>query len=127
MTIAEVSKKYDITPDTLRYYERIGLLTNVPRNQNGIRNYDDNSCRRIEFVKCMRNAGVEIEILIEYMNLFDEGKNTVIARRNLLEEQREKLLEKQKNINDTIDRLNYKIKLYDEIVSGKRKDFTEEV
>lgn len=75
----------------------------------------------------MRNAGVEIEILIEYMNLFDEGKNTVIARRNLLEEQREKLLEKQRNINDTIDRLNYKIKLYDEIVSGKRKDFTEEV
>ena len=127
MTIAEVSKKYDITPDTLRYYERIGLLTNIPRNQNGIRNYDDNSCRRIEFVKFMRNAGVEIEILIEYMNLFDEGKNTVIARRNLLEEQREKLLEKQKNINDTIDRLNYKIKLYDEIVSGKRKDFTEEV
>lgn len=127
MTIAEVSKKYDITPDTLRYYERIGLLTNIPRNQNGIRNYDDNSCKRIEFVKCMRNAGVEIEILIEYMNLFDEGKNTVIARRNLLEEQREKLLEKQRNINDTIDRLNYKIKLYDEIVSGKKKDFTEEV
>lgn len=127
MTIAEVSKKYDITPDTLRYYERIGLLTNITRNQNGIRNYDDNSCKRIEFVKCMRNAGVEIEILIEYMNLFDEGKNTVIARRNLLEEQREKLLEKQRNINDTIDRLNYKIKLYDEIVSGKRKDFTEEV
>lgn len=126
MTIAEVSKKYDITPDTLRYYERIGLLTNIPRNQNGIRNYDDNSCRRIEFVKCMRNAGVEIEILIEYMNLFDKGKNTVEARRSLLEEQREKLLEKQKNINDTIDRLNYKIKLYDEIVSGKRKDFTEE-
>ena len=59
--------------------------------------------------------------------MFDEGKNTVIARRNLLEEQREKLLEKQRNINDTIDRLNYKIKLYDEIVSGKRKDFTEEV
>ena len=127
MTIAEVSKKYDITPDTLRYYERIGLLTNITRNQNGIRNYDDNSCKRIEFVKCMRNAGVEIEILIEYMNLFDEGKNTVIDRRNLLEEQREKLLEKQRNINDTIDRLNYKIKLYDEIVSGKRKDFTEEV
>ena len=127
MTIKEVSEKYDISEDTLRYYERIGLLTNITRNQNGIRNYDDNSCKRIEFVKCMRNAGVEIEILIEYMNLFDEGKNTVIARRNLLEEQREKLLEKQRNINDTIDRLNYKIKLYDEIVSGKRKDFTEEV
>ncbi len=125
MTIAEVSKKYDITTDTLRYYERIGLLSNIPRNSNGIRNYDEASCRRIEFVKCMRNAGVEIEILIEYMALFEQGKNTVEARKKLLEEQREKLLEKQKNISETIDRLNYKIELYDEIVAGKRKDFTE--
>lgn len=125
MTIAEVSKKYDITTDTLRFYERIGLLSNIPRNSNGIRNYDEASCRRIEFVKCMRNAGVEIEILIEYMALFEQGKNTVEARKKLLEEQREKLLEKQKNISETIDRLNYKIELYDEIVAGKRKDFTE--
>lgn len=125
MTIAEVSKKYDITTDTLRYYERIGLLSNIPRNSNGIRNYDEASCRRIEFVKCMRNAGVEIEILIEYMALFEQGKNKVEARKKLLEEQREKLLEKQKNISETIDRLNYKIELYDEIVAGKRKDFTE--
>ena len=125
MTIAEVSKKYDITTDTLRYYERIGLLSNIPRNSNGIRNYDEASCRRIEFVKCMRNAGVEIEILIEYMALFEQGENTVEARKKLLEEQREKLLEKQKNISETIDRLNYKIELYDEIVAGKRKDFTE--
>lgn len=127
MTIAEVSKKYDLTPDTLRYYERISLLAHVPRNKNGIRNYDELSCKRIEFIKCMRNAGVEIEILIEYMNLFEQGKNTVKARKYLLEEQRKKLLEKQKNINETLDKLNYKIKLYNEIVSGKRKDFTEEI
>lgn len=125
MTIAEVGKKYQLTPDTLRYYEKIGLLQNVPRNANGIRNYDDKTCRRIEFIKCMRNAGVEIEILIEYMTLFEKGKTTVKARKQLLEEQRKKLLEKQKNINETIDRLNYKIKMYDEIVAGKRKDFTE--
>lgn len=126
MTIAEVSKEYDLTPDTLRYYERIGLICNVPRNKSGIRNYDEKSCKRIEFIKCMRNAGVEIEILIEYMNLLEEGSTTAMARKNLLEEQREKLLEKQKNINATIDRLNYKIEIYNDIVSGKRKDFTEE-
>lgn len=126
MTIAEVSKKYGLTPDTLRYYERINLISDVPRNQNGIRNYDEKTCRRIEFIKCMRNAGVEIEILIEYMTLFERGKSTVEARKNLLEEQRLKLLEKQKNINETLARLNYKIDLYDEIISGKRKDFTEE-
>lgn len=125
MTIAEVGKKYNLTPDTLRYYERIGLLSNVPRNENGIRNYDDKACKRIEFVKCMRDAGVEIEILLEYMKLFEEGKKTVFARKNLLKEQKEKLLVKQKNINETIDKLNYKLKLYDEIIEEKRKDFTE--
>lgn len=126
MTIAEVSKMYDLTPDTLRYYERIGLISDVPRNENGIRNYDEKTCKRIEFIKCMRNAGVEIEILIEYMTLLEKGKNTAEARKKLLEEQRLKLLEKQRNINETLDRLNYKINLYDEIISGKRKDFTEE-
>ena len=125
MTIAEVSKKYDLTPDTLRYYERIGLLARVPRNPNGIRNYDETSCKRIEFIKCMRSAGVEIEILIEYMNLFEQGKSTVEARKRLLEEQRDKLVEKQKNINETLKRLDHKISLYDDIASGKRKDFTE--
>ncbi len=127
MTIAEVSKKYDLTTDTLRYYEKIGLLNDVPRTESGIRNYDENSCRRIEFIKCMRGAGVEIEVLIEYMSLFEKGKSTVKARKKLLEEQREKLLEKQKNINETVDRLNYKILLYEEIEAGKRKDFTEEL
>lgn len=127
MTIAEVGKKYNLTPDTLRYYERIGLLTKVPRNSNGIRNYDETSCKRIEFIKCMREAGVEIEILIEYMNLFEKGKSTVEARKKLLEEQREKLLERQKKIAETLKKLDYKIELYTEIEEGKRKDFTEEV
>lgn len=125
MTIAEVGKKYNLTPDTLRYYERIGLISNVPRQKNGIRNYDDKTCRRIEFIKCMRDAGVEIEILIEYISLFEKGKSTVKAKQQLLEEQKEKLLNKQKNINETIKKLNYKLQLYDEIIDGKRKDFTE--
>lgn len=127
MTIAEVSKKFDITSDTLRYYERIGLIPTIPRKVNGIRDYDEESCKWIEFIKCMRNAGMEIEILLEYVDLFKKGKSTVEARKELLEEQRRKLIEKQKNINATIERLNYKLELYDEIISGKRKDFTETI
>lgn len=126
MTISEISKKYDLTPDTLRYYEKIGLLTKIPRNKNGIRNYDEQSCKRIEFIKCMRSAGVEIEVLIQYVKLLEEGKDTVNERKALLERQREKLLKKQKDIHDTIERLNYKIHVYEDISSGKRKDFTEE-
>lgn len=127
MTIAEVSKKYDLTADTIRYYERIGLIPTIPRTKNGIRDFDEESCSWIEFIKCMRNAGMEIEILLEYVNLFKQGKITVKARKRLLEEQREKLIEKQNNINATIERLDYKLALYDEIILGKRKDFTETI
>lgn len=126
MKVSEVSKKYNITIDTLRYYEKIGLIKNVPRDKSGIRNYDEKSLRRIEFIKCMRNAGVEIDILIKYMNLLEMGKSTVLERKKLLDEQIIKLLEKEKNITETLDKLNYKINLYDEIIEGMRKDFTEE-
>lgn len=127
MTIAEVARKYDLTTDTIRYYERIGLVPTIPRTENGIRNFDEESCKWIEFIKCMRSAGMEIEILLEYVNLFKQGKTTVKSRKKLLEEQREKLIEKQKNISTTIERLDYKLELYDEIISGNRKDFTEKV
>lgn len=126
MTIKEVSEKYDLTADTLRYYEKIGLISNVPRTKNGIRNYDDKTCRQIEYIKCMRKAGVEIESLIEYIKLLNEGKHTAVKRKELLEMQKEKLVEKQKNISETIERLNYKLHIYDEIISGNRKDFLEE-
>ena len=94
MTISEVSEKYGLTPDTLRYYERIGLIPPVPRTRSGLRDYDESSCNWIEFVKCMRGAGLQIEALIE---------------------QRKDLLEKQAEIAATIDRLNYKIDNYEKI------------
>ena len=127
MTISEVSKKYKLTKDTLRYYERIGMISNVPRNKNGVRDYDEKSCTRIEFIKCMRDAGVEIEALLEYMELFEKGRSTASKRKEILEQQRDKLLKKQNNIIISLERLDYKIKLYNDIVSGKKKDFTEEI
>lgn len=126
MTIAEVSKKYDLTPDTIRYYEKEGLIPRVPRNKSGIRDFDESSCRWIEFIKCMRNAGLSIEVLSKYVKLMNEGLETAKERKQLLEGQRESLLKRQKDINDTIDRINYKIEIYDEIVKGKRKDFMQE-
>lgn len=126
MTIAEVSKKYDLTQDTIRYYERIGLLPKIPRTKSGIRNFDDEACKWVEFIKCMRSAGMPIEALIEYVALFKQGKETVLARKQLLIEQKERLLEKQEEIKKTIERLDYKIELYKEIELGKRKDFMEQ-
>lgn len=125
MTISEVSKKYNLTADTIRYYEKEGLIPRVPRNKNGIRDFDNESCGWIEFIKCMRSAGLEIETLKKYVSLFKEGTKTVKERKILLIEQRDKLLKKQRDINTTIDRLNYKIDKYEEIEKGNIKDFTE--
>ena len=114
MTIAEVSKKYDISADTLRYYERIGLSPPVPRNKSGIRNYDEESCGWIELMKCMRAAGVQIEALIEYVALFRRGDETLDARKAILIEQRAQLAARMTDMQRSLDRLDYKISMYEQ-------------
>ena len=113
MTIAEVSKKYDISQDTLRYYERIGLIPPVPRTKSGIRNYDEASCGWVELMKGMRKAGVQIEALIEYVDLFQQGDATLEARKNILVDQRDQLVARMEEMQESLDRLNQKIENYD--------------
>lgn len=122
MKIAEVSKKYGLSTDTLRYYERIGLLPNVARTASGIRDYSEQDCARVQFVKCMRGANVSIEALIEYMNLFEQGDGTVEARKALLEEQRDLVQARIAEMQAGLDRLNYKIENYEQaILAGEGK------
>ena len=94
MKNAEVSKRYGVSTDTLRYYERIGLLRHVPRNKSGIRDYDEASCNAVEFVKCMRDAGMSIESLVEYMELLEQGDETTAARKELLLRQGDEIRER---------------------------------
>ncbi len=114
MTIAEVSKKFDLSADTLRYYERIGLIPPVPRTKGGIRAYDELSCNWISLMKCMRAAGVQIEALIEYVNLFQQGDATLDARKRLLAGQRSQLMEKMADMQRSLDLLSTKIERYEQ-------------
>jgi len=113
VTISEVSKKCEISPDTLRYYERIGLIPKIYRNGNGIREYTEEDCRWIEFVKCMRGAGIQVEALIEYIKLFQEGDSTIEARKKILIEQRDHLIDNIEKMQKALERLNFKIKRYE--------------
>lgn len=122
MLIAEVSEKYDLSADTLRYYERIGLIPHVHRNKSGIRDYTEDDCRWVEFIKCMRAAGLPIEVLIDYVAMFQQGDSTIAERKALLIEQRKKLVEKLEAMQETINHLDYKIKRYDNIVIQKEND-----
>jgi len=109
MTIAEVGKKYDLTADTLRYYERTGLIPNVGRTAGGIRNYTETDCGWIDFIKCMRNAGVQVESLVEYVRLMQEGDSTEEARKQILIRERNRIAEKVTELRSTLERLDVKI------------------
>ena len=115
MTISEVSEKYELSADTLRYYERIGLIPPVPRTRGGFRDYDEESCRWIELMKCMRSAGVQIEALAEYVRLFRQGEHTAPERKALLEQQRDQLAARIADMQRSLDRLNDKIARYDQM------------
>ena len=121
MTITEVSKKLDISQDTLRYYERIGLIPTVNRTKGGIRDYSEEDCKWVEFIKCMRSAGLPIEVLIEYVNLFQQGDETIQARKEIFIGQRRQLAEKIEEMQKTLERLDYKIAVYENIVVEKEK------
>ena len=113
MRIQEVSKLYGLSADTLRYYERIKLIPTVPRNAGGIRDYDEVSLQWIEFIKCMRGAGLPIEKLITYVELYQQGDETIDARKQLLIEERDHLLQRMNELQATLERLNEKIERYE--------------
>lgn len=122
MKIAEVSKRYGVSTDTLRYYERIGLLRHVPRNKSGIRDYDEASCNAVEFVKCMRDAGMSIESLVEYMELLEQGDETTAARKELLLRQGDEIRERIAGLERALARLEYQDRALRRGHDGHRAD-----
>ena len=121
MKIAEVSEQYGLSADTLRYYERVGLIPPVNRSESGIRDYNELDLRRVDFIKCMRSAGLPIEVLIEYVGLVQKGDKTIEARKDILKEQRTLLTVRMKEIQKTLDILDHKIEVYENAVLKKEK------
>ena len=116
MKISEVSERCDISADTLRYYERIGLLPPVNRSDSGIRDYSDLDVRRVEFIKCMRTAGLPVEVLIKYYGLVQQGDDTMEDRKAILVEQRAEIANRMAELQKTLDLLDYKISFYENAV-----------
>jgi len=120
MTIKEVCEKYGMTQDTLRYYERIGMIPPVTRTAGGIRDYQQEDLKWVELAKCMRSAGLSVESIIAYARLFQQGDETISARLRLLREQQRELQNRRDEIDAAISRLQYKISRYeDAIKTGK--------
>lgn len=113
MTIAEVAKRFDLTADTLRYYERVGIIPEVGRSSGGIRDYTEEDCSWIALAKCLRGAGVQIEALARYVYLFRQGEHTFDERYGILVEQREGLKARIADMQAALERLDHKIERYE--------------
>ena len=111
MKIKEVSEMFNISSDTLRYYEKAGLLEPVKR-VNGVRDYSEDDLFRIRFVKCMRQAGLSIEAILRYVDLYNQGDSTLEDRLNILLKERDKIDLLIENLQETKKYLNTKIENY---------------
>lgn len=111
MTIGEVSFKYHISTDTLRYYEKIGLIEKVIKTK-GKREYTENDLKRIEFIICMKNAGFKLEDIITFLKLYKEGDSTIPERLDMLYQQKNELLKKIEEEKKTLAFLEHKIAFY---------------
>lgn len=123
MNIKKVSEQLEIIPDTIRYYERIGLVPPINRNKNGVRDFTDLDIQRLDFIKCMRHAGLSIESLHEYMHLYSlNDDRTIPARKRILEEETEKLDERIASLQETRAYLQHKINVYDSQLTQATND-----
>lgn len=125
MKISEVSQQSGLSADTLRYYEKIGLLPPVNRTGSGIRDFSELDLRRVNFIKCMRTAGLPVEVLIEYYALVQQGDETIAARKEILQDQRAQLVARIAELQETLDLLNYKIRVYENAVLKREQELAD--
>ena len=123
MTIKQVCQRYGLTQDTLRYYEKIGVIPPVHRSASGIRDSDEHD---LENAVCLRNAGVPVESIAEYVKLYQAGDETFAARRDLLSHVLADLTEQRSQLDAAIQKLTYKVSRYEAAVRTGVLSWTKE-
>ncbi len=126
MTIKQVCQRYGLTQDTLRYYEKIGVIPPVHRSASGIRDYDEHGLGWVENAVCLRNAGVPVESIAEYVKLYQAGDETFAARRDLLSHVLADLTEQRSQLDAAIQKLTYKVSRYEAAVRTGVLSWTKE-
>lgn len=120
MTIQEVCVQMGLTQDTLRYYEKAGMIPPVKRTPGGTRDYGQEDLRWISLAKCLRGAGLPVQAIVEYVRLFRMGDKTIFERLQLLNRQKEALLDQRRKMDDALEKLEYKISRYENgLIAGK--------
>ena len=119
MNIKKAAEMFDLSVDTLRYYERVGVIPPIHRNSSGYRDYTTNDLNWIYLAKSLRNAGLSVESLIEFAHLAQvrETENVEDAQKQILVDQLEELDKKLAEMREVRDLLVYKIETYDDHIA----------
>jgi DNA-binding transcriptional MerR regulator len=124
-SIGEVAKRFNLTISTLRYYDKEGLIPNLTKNSNGLRQFSEENLDTIHLIECLKFAGMQIKdikIFIEWCNL---GDSTLELRRNMFDEVSIAIKEKQRQINETLEMLQYKQAYYGKAVIDQTEDYVK--
>lgn len=119
-TMKETCNKTGLTYDTLKFYCNEGLVPNVSRDKNNHRVFSDNDIDWINGLYCLKNCGMSIAEMKEYLALCLKGQETIPERKKMLAIKLKELEEKKKKIQESIDYIYWKNEFYDDVLSGKR-------
>src|SRR5215831_13054814 len=122
-SISQVAKRTGRSIYTLRYYERIGLLSPVSKNQSGHRRYSETDLSILEFVTRLRLTGMPVRLMKRYFELRREGDATLAERKQLLADQAERIKDEMRRLQGTLKIIKYKLDRYDELqrIAATRK------
>lgn len=116
----QVCRKLDMTYQTLKYYCNEGLVPNVKRDTNNRRIFDEHDVKWIEDLTCLKKCGLSIQEMKDYLDLCLQGETTILLRKKMLAKKREELEKSIKELEDSIDYIDWKQNFYDEVLSGKQ-------
>ena len=118
-SMKQACEQTNLPYETLKFYCNQGLIPNVKRNSNNYRIFDENDIAWINSLNCLRNCGMSISEMKDYIKLCLEGESTIPERKEILAIKRQSLLEQQKLIQESIDYIDWKQSFYDDVLSGK--------
>lgn len=111
-TIREVCEKTGLTAHTLRYYEKEKLLPSVGRSAGGFRQYSDEDMEKLAMICCLKNTGMSLQEIAQFMALAREGDSTLQARCEMLKKHRESVLERMEEMQRYLDKVTRKYDFY---------------
>lgn len=119
-TMMQVCRELDMTYQTLKYYCNEGLIPNVKRDKNNRRIFDEKDIKWIKDLTCLKKCGLSIAEMKDYLGLCLEGESTIPKRKEMLLAKRASLLDSIKELEDSIEYIDWKQNFYDEVLAGTR-------